>query len=314
MLKIHGPTYRYSGEKLDSPRLIYVQDHHYDPEHGHALAQLLDNSCCPADQHLLVFDHVNIQDEFGEYPHVCLPLLLAAETKEFNEQTIVPVWSHRTHAFNFIINKPRINRQILLEMVVGLSLDSYRHSLCWQQGYGSVPPTDYMFGDEVRLDQGVLNGPHKNSQTYQHLLKSKVFEPSCVSLITEPAYHEKETIVTEKTLMAIWSGTIPIWVGGWRCADFMRESGFDVFDDIVDHRYQCLSDPEQRCRRAIADNLDLLKRPMDMTVFNDRLQHNLSLLKSNVFWRQIQTKTQDHPELMSLVAEFRSGCLVSYSG
>ena len=188
MLKIHGPTYRYSGQKLDSPQLIYVQDHHYDPEHGHALRYLLDNSLCPADQHLLVFDHVNIQDEFASYPHVCLPLFLAAESKEFNDQGIVPAWTTRTHAFNFMINKPPINRLILLEMITELSLTNYRHSLCWQQGFASIPSTDHVFGDETRLYRGVLNGSHKNSHTYQHLLKSQVFEPTCVSLITEPAY------------------------------------------------------------------------------------------------------------------------------
>ena len=50
--------------------------------------------------------------------------------------------------------------------------------------------------------------------------------------VAPPTEVEKEELVTEKTLMAIMGGNIPIWFGGWKCADSMRYLGFDVFDDI----------------------------------------------------------------------------------
>lgn len=306
---IAGPTYRYQGERLSRPEIIVIQDHHYDAESGYALSRLLSHSECPADQHLLVFDHVLRQDEFASYNHVCLPLLLAAECQEFNQQRIAPRWGSRTHAFNFIVNKPRDNRLILLDLIDQLDLASYRHSLCWRQGYKSIQPTHLVFGDERLLDQGVLNGHHKNASTYDCLLRRTIFEPTSVSLITEPAFHERETIVTEKTLMAIWAGTLPIWVGGWRCADTMRDFGFDVFDDVIDHSYQSLDDPAERCRQAVLRNISLLRRAQDLTAYHSRLAHNVDLLRANPFLERVRSLVQQYPDLRPLVNQFRNGSL-----
>lgn len=306
---IHGPTYRYQGEQLDAPEIIIIQDHHYDPQSGYALQRLLDESRCPPDQHLLVFDHILVQDEFSTYPHVCLPLLLAAECMEFNLEQITPAWDERDCAFNFIINKPRLNRIVLLDMIHDLGLSSYRHSLCWIQGYKSIAATDYTFGDEIKMDQGIRSGSHKNSSNYRVHLQKSVFERSCVSLITEPVFYERETIITEKTVMSIWGGTLPIWVGGWRCADIMEQFGFDVFKDLVDHSYQDLCDPMDRCRQAINRNRHLLDLPMDLSLVRDRLAHNLDLLKQNVFLDRIHEILRSHPQLTPVVQNFRNGLL-----
>lgn len=311
MFILHGPTYRYQGEQLAHPEIIYIQDHHYDPEHGYALRSLLGHSLIPSDQHLLVFDHVNLQQEFDQYPHVCLPLLLAAETQEFNAQGIDPAWSMRTHAFNFIINKPRRNRWILLEMISDLGLTNCCYSLCWSQGFRNIHPTDFRLGTEIQLERGFLTGSYRNAETYATLLKTRVFEPTAVSLITEPAFYERETIVTEKTLMAIWAGTLPIWIGGWRCADFMRNLGFDVFDDIIDHGYQTFAEPEDRCRHAVRSNQNLLRSPLDLQSLRPRLEHNLSLLRSNIFMHLIRHTLNEHPYLKDIVRSFRGGCLSS---
>lgn len=306
---IPGPRYRYQGERLQQPEIILVEDHHYDPHTGYALRSLLAASLCPIDQHLLVFDHVIRQDEFADCNHVCLPLLLAAECHEFNQECIETYWGTRTHAFNFMINKPRPHRVILLDTVHDMQFKSYKHSLCWSQSYKSIPATKYMFGDERTLDQGIMNGQHSNASTYHQLLKTAVFEGTCVSLITEPVFWERETIVTEKTLMAIWAGTLPIWIGGWKCPDAMRDFGFDTFDDVIDHSYQDLSDPHDRCCRALLDNRHLLDQPRDMAPYQDRLKHNLDLLTSNVFLQDVKSKISTRPELAGLVERFRNGLL-----
>lgn len=308
---LSGPTYRYQGETLTDPEIIVIQDHHYDSQEGYALQRLLDASECPADQHLLVFDHVLRQDEFSDYHHVCLPLLLAAECQEFTSQGIQPCWNTRDRAFNFMINKPRPHRFILMDTIQRLGLDDYLHSLCWQEDYKDISSTRYLFGDETCMDRGVRNGKYKNAETYDLLLKSTVFEPTCVSLITEPAFYERETIITEKTLMAIWAGTIPIWVGGWCCADTMRDFGFDVFDDIVDHSYQNLPDPKDRAEQAVIKNQKLLTRAFDLSAISPRLRHNLDLVKQNVFFDKVKQLLMTYPNLRPLVQQFRNGLLAA---
>ena len=188
MLIIHGPSYRYQGEILREPEIIVIQDHH-DSEQGYQLDLLLAASAIPAEQHVLVFDHVNLQDQFGHVPHVCLPLLLAAETQEFNDAKIDTAWNPRTHAFNFMINKPRPHRMILLDMITDLGLTNYQHSLCWKGGYREIAATDFRLGSETEMERGLRNGSYRNAETYDRLLKSRVFEPTAVSLITEPAFH-----------------------------------------------------------------------------------------------------------------------------
>jgi hypothetical protein len=144
---------------------------------------------------------------------------------------------------------------------------------------------------------------------YDKLLKTTVFEPSCISLITDPIFYEKETKISEKSIMAFYGGTIPIWVGGWRAADRLREIGFDVFDDVVDHSYQDLADPLDRCYSAIERNLDLLRdfnRVYEFVQQNqDRFQHNLDLCQSNIFFKQVDRQIQTcnnakHEELKKL--------------
>jgi hypothetical protein len=198
-----------------------------------------------------------------------------------------------------MINKPRPHRLQLLNLIDHYKLSSYQHSLCWKTSpVATIPVTDFRIGNETIMDQGVKNGNYCNARTYQDLLQTRIFEPSCVSIITEPAYNERETIVTEKTIMAIYGGTIPIWVGGWRIADYMSKQGFDVFDDIVNHSYQSLDDPAERCRRAVVDNIELLKTPVQIDV--KRLQHNLDLVKSNLWINQVNSFLKIYPDLRTV--------------
>jgi hypothetical protein len=291
--KIHGPTYKYQGECLDSPTIIWIQDHCYDEDsQSYALNDLLNNSVCDPTLHTLVFDHVNQQDEFQQYSCFYLPELLDREAFQFSCQDIVPDWQTKSRAFNFMINKSRPHRQMLLKLIDEHSLSNFSHSLCWETStVSSVPTTNYRIGNEIQLTRGIKNGSYTNSLTYKVCLQSRVFESSCISLITEPAYTEKQTIVTEKTIMALYGGTIPIWVGGWRIADYMQSQGFDIFSDVVDHSYQSLNDPAQRVQQAIELNIGLLQKadPDFLSKYLNRLQHNYNLIKSNPF--EIQCKT-----------------------
>jgi hypothetical protein len=292
MLIIHGPTYRYQGEHLAEPTVILVQDHHYNEnDQCFHLQKLLAGS----QQHTVIFDHVVQHNEFLDDP-VYFPLLLAKETHEFAQQQITVDWSYKNVAFNFMINKARSHRLWLLNTIDQLGLTNFCHSLCWQQSpCKSIPVTDYRMGEEFVMSQGLKNGHYFNALTYAKLLQKSVFEPSCVSVITEPVWHERETIVTEKTIMSIYGGTIPIWFGGWRIPDYMRSLGFDVFDDLVDHSYQSLDDPYRRCQQSILRNMNLLKNPC--TVDQQRLQYNLDLLKTNPWLTQVNSLIKTYPDL-----------------
>ena len=345
MIEIFGPTYRYSGEILTKPEILYINDHHYDEENQcFHVKTLLENSQCDPQQHLLVFDHINHDDELNGYNSICLPVFLAAEVNEFIRQKIVPEWSNKTHTFNFMINKPRMHREFLLLLIEYFGLSNYTYSLPWKKinvrrSYLKklinnslyekiindteivIAPTTYAFGPEITLDQGIKNGNYQNAETYNHLLKTKVFEPSCISLITEPSFFEKETLHTEKTIMAFYGGTLPIWVGGWKLATYARSIGFDVFDDIIDHSYEMFDDPWDRCFNAIKLNLDLLKdfdRVKNFIGQNQmRLKHNIDLIETNPFLTKIIKIVESYNEpvrsqLFSIVPTYRHNIFKSF--
>ena len=90
--------------------------------------------------------------------------------------------------------------------------------------------------------------------------------------------------------MSIMGGTLPIWFGGWKNATAMRNLGFDVFDDIVDHTYESLEDPRERCVQSLELNLHLFEDIAVLkTILEDnriRLQHNVDLLLENIFLKK----------------------------
>jgi hypothetical protein len=338
MIEIFGPKYRFNGEVLTDPEIIYINDHHYDEENQcFHVEKLLKNSACDPQKHLLVFDHINHEDELNNYNHICLPIFLAAEVQEFIDQKIQPDWSQKSKIFNFMINKPRLNREFLLIMIEHFKLDNYSHSLAWKKinfnkrtlkasmqnalyssmvdrATGTIPVTDYAFGPEIALEHGVKNGNFKNAETYNQLLRTAVFEPSCISLITEPSFLEKETLHTEKTVMAFYGGTLPIWVGGWKLAKYARSMGFDVFDDIIDHSYEDFDDPWDRCYYAIEKNLQLLTNfdcaKQAINENQDRLRKNVKLLETNPFFKDCLSKIESYSEpikstLFSISQQFR---------
>ena len=287
--------YRYQGERLQEPAVIFVVDHHYDEAtKTWPLQQLLENSICDPYSHTLLFDMHLHDDIFVKYNPLCIPFFCATTVKEFQKENIIPNWTNKTKTFNFMINKLRPHRKRLLELVEELNLTNYTYSLPWTKNpFTVLPVTNYMIGTETQMPQGIRSGSIRNSQNYKQLLQKTVFEPSCISLITEPTYIEREAILTEKTIMAVYGGTIPIWVGGWRCANSMQSLGFDVFDDIVDHSYQTLEDPLQRVRNSITLNKKLLSNFEITTSIIKRLQHNLDLMTSGVFEKEVEKQLHE---------------------
>jgi hypothetical protein len=47
-------------------------------------------------------------------------------------------------------------------------------------------------------------------------------------------------------------------ISGQGSVAFLREIGFDVFDDIINHNYDSIDNPVDRLYSAINDNLELL--------------------------------------------------------
>ena len=127
-----------------------------------------------------------------------------------------------------------------------------------------------------------------------------LFDQSAVSLISEPHGDQIASIFTEKTMFAIMGLTFPIFVGGYGNADYLKQVGLDIFDDIIDHSYQFLPTLSERCFYAFKSNLHILSdlslaKQLRQTHLN-RLLKNRDLLYNHVLIDHVYKVVDTWPE------------------
>jgi len=236
-----------------------------------------------------------------------------------------------------MLNKVRPHRILLAKMINYFGLTDYVYSMAWQDDFSLNVIDKHSTVDPV-IQQKILESPlpkfkvyvdnnfdytnnhikvklnhikqrslpgelgYDNSFSYQSQLKENLFEPSYVSLISEPVYDVRAVMITEKTTMAIWGGTIPIWVGGWNIANTMKNIGFDVFDDLIDHSYQNMPNAFDRCYFAIERNLEILQNQKLLKQYfeanKSRFENNLKLCQGNYLKQYRLDHCKKYPVLL----------------
>jgi hypothetical protein len=180
------------------------------------------------------------------------------------------------YCFNFMINKERINRQLLVKLIEWFDLKNYTYTL--NPGMNGIVLNDAIFNDFDKLPNKYADlkeyikhdikipgkffdlGPEYGTNNIDRWNQSlwDLFSHSAVSLLSEPLDYEHVMCFTEKTLFAMKGLTFPIWVGGHQQARLWEQHGFDSFNDVIDHSYQDCETIVERCYRAIDDNMRIL--------------------------------------------------------
>lgn len=231
-----GPTLDPNDPWPDGTQFVYINDH-YNAKH---LEQALVNR--PVEK--------IIQSFFCVYPHGHNPITWAPiylrmlDVDLDHYDTIVETKS----CFNFMIYKQRPMRTLALQLIESLGLTTDYYTL-------GTPGT--MYQSRSFVDDRNDNYLRNNWNNY---LAKEVFLPTATSLIIETLEPEWGPCMTytEKTLYPILALTFPIWLGGYQQARYWNKLGFDTFDDIIDHSYQDIADPENSMRHALASNRRLL--------------------------------------------------------
>ena len=193
----------------------------------------------------------------------------------------IPRVNKNTEAKNFIsLNRgPRNHRLYLVSGLYGRGLDKY----------GTISYLSYLYKDQL---SDVIPYDHNADNSYQlakfgyeqysHLREHKIedssdiyalqndnltnfklrlqpkYDNSLVEFVSETSYNEQSFNITEKTLHFIYGGNFPIMISSPRTVDFLRNIGLDMFDDIIDHSYDTVTDPAARINAAIDLNIDIL--------------------------------------------------------
>lgn len=101
------------------------------------------------------------------------------------------------------------------------------------------------------------NSDNNNPNNFTNKLLN-YYKNTFVEIISETSCTEKCFNLTEKTLNSIYGCSFPILISSKGTVNFLREIGFDVFDDIVDHSYDNIDNVIDRIHTAITANFELL--------------------------------------------------------
>ena len=120
----------------------------------------------------------------------------------------------------------------------------------------------------------------KNFDKYSRFL----FSSSTVEIINETILINRTGIITEKYLNSVYGLNFPIILNMSGVVKHLKSLGLDMFDDIVDHGYDEITDHYTRMVTAIQSNKRLLEdRQLTIDSWNkcqDRFRANINIIES----------------------------------
>lgn len=134
---------------------------------------------------------------------------------------------------------------------------------------------------------------NNNILNFNHYLRDK-YKNSFVEIISESSYIAPAYMLTEKTHHSFYACNFPILIAGRGAVAHLREVGFDMFDDIVDHSYDLIDNPFDRITTAIDANRQLLtdgKHAKHLWATNrHRFDQNISIAQNTMYnWYRDRT-------------------------
>jgi hypothetical protein len=139
-----------------------------------------------------------------------------------------------------------------------------------------------------------------NEENFQRL--ASVYGQCAFNIVTETVYDEYPGLYSEKTLFAFLAHQIPIIISTPRLVEKLREQGFDMFDDIVDHSYDTLPN-DVRVEQALELNKNVILGNCNTNHLHARLVANkeraLSMLP-NWYRTNFETRAREIVERLVL--------------
>lgn len=122
-------------------------------------------------------------------------------------------------------------------------------------GYPKIIKNQSLVADD--FDIYTINNDNDNVGNFNQRLRSK-YQNSFVEIVSETTFSARGYLLTEKTLNSIYGCNFPIILSGAGAVAHLRDIGFDMFDDIVDHSYDTITNPIDRIATSIENNKKLL--------------------------------------------------------
>lgn len=156
---------------------------------------------------------------------------------------------------------------------------------------------DFYYPQQTCIENNnfIINGVSVTSNTKNFIHLMNVI-PGIISIQVETFFpNEYYLPVTEKSMIALATGQIPIIVGlkPGHLQNYLKDQGFDIFDDIIDQSYDLEPDYFRRCELAINLNVDYLAGNRQIPNLTERFKYNQQHLL-NTWCNQSLSKLVDN--------------------
>lgn len=129
-------------------------------------------------------------------------------------------------------------------------------------------------------------GENNNFVNFNNNLRP-LYTNSFVEIVSETTFAAPSYLLTEKTLNTVYGCNFPILITGAGAVAHLREIGFDMFDDIVNHSYDLISNPMDRIIAAVDNNSKLLTdadyAKEKWLSARDRFLNNIEIAKTDMY-------------------------------
>jgi hypothetical protein len=191
--------------------------------------------------------------------------------------------------------RPEYEKPDLLD-ILPWEFDMERHVDCREKillGYTKFYNNKSLMVDDYGIYGKAVNN---NVGNFDQSLRLK-YQNSFVELVSESSFAAPGYLITEKFLNSVYGCNFPIVLGGVGIVAHLREIGFDMFDDVVDHSYDSIENPFDRIIVAVENNHRLLVdadyAKQSWKQHQQRFKNNLVVAKDRMYtWYKNRTWAQ----------------------
>jgi|TARA_B110000495_G_C22998862_1_gene589245 hypothetical protein len=134
------------------------------------------------------------------------------------------------------------------------------------------------YGEDSVLVDGVIDGLKQHQPT--DLFSKTYFNIVTESLFEDPGF---PIFLTEKTFKALYNKNLFVICGEYKGVQTLREKGFDVFDDVINHGYDEEKDIYNRMEKVLTSIEEVMESKDEIIkkyeTLNDRLEYNKQLVQ-----------------------------------
>ena len=152
------------------------------------------------------------------------------------------------------------------------------------RGYNKLKAMD--LGNSLSEVDAIYAQKLDNVANFNHSLRH-MYRDHFVELVVETQFNLPFFGASEKFKNSVYGCSFPIVLGGHGVIKFLRDIGFDMFDDVIDHSYDLIQDPLDRMTAAINLNQSLLCDNNLVKALWQTHQHrflnNIEFIKTKIF-------------------------------